>query len=115
MWNSKESSIIIKCAKVFAAANDISRLSKPLQSRFRKLFLPKYSEQQFIEVAVKVLPKISENLACYIGATVFNNNGDIRDVISTGRLLKRDDGPDEAAAILNTLMKYGVDVKAEGK
>jgi replication-associated recombination protein RarA len=60
----------IKGAKVFATSNDISRLSKPLRSRFRKLFLPKYSEQQFIEVAVKVLPKVSENLARYIGHTV---------------------------------------------
>lgn len=30
----------IKGAKVFASANDINQLSKPLQSRFRKLFLP---------------------------------------------------------------------------
>ena len=65
--------------KIFATANDIFRLSKPLQSRFRRLFLPKYTEQQFIEVAVKVLPKINENLARYIGTIVFNNNGDIRD------------------------------------
>jgi DNA polymerase III delta prime subunit len=72
----------IKGAKVFAAANDINRLSKPLQSRFRKLFLPKYSQQQFVEVAVKVLPRISENLARYIGFTVYSNGGDIRDVIS---------------------------------
>jgi len=70
----------IRSAKVFATANDISRLSKPLHSRFRKLFLPKYSEQQFVEVAIKVLPKIGENLARYIGFTVFKNNGDIRDV-----------------------------------
>jgi replication-associated recombination protein RarA len=44
----------IKRAKVFATANDISRLSKPLQSRFRKLFLPRYSEAQFLEVSEKV-------------------------------------------------------------
>src|SRR5262249_22992825 len=61
----------IKGAKVFAMTNDISRLSKPLQSRFRKLFLPKYSEQQFVEVAIKVLPKIGENLAQYIGFTIW--------------------------------------------
>src|SRR5215472_5341367 len=34
----------IKGAKVFATSNDISRISKPLQSRFRKLFLHRYSE-----------------------------------------------------------------------
>jgi hypothetical protein len=30
----------IKAAKVFATCNEINRLSKPLQSRFRRLFLP---------------------------------------------------------------------------
>jgi MoxR-like ATPase len=34
----------IKGAKVFAAYNEISRLSKPLQSRFRRLYLPPYTE-----------------------------------------------------------------------
>jgi hypothetical protein len=33
----------IKGVKVFASANEIGRLSMPLASRFRKLYLPKYS------------------------------------------------------------------------
>src|SRR5262249_34227902 len=45
----------IKGAKVFAACNEITR---PLQSRFRRLHLPSYTEEQFLEVAVKVLPKL---------------------------------------------------------
>src|SRR5215467_5501662 len=49
----------IKGAKVFATCDEINRLSKPLQSRFRKLFLPKYTEQQFLNVSEKVLPKLS--------------------------------------------------------
>jgi hypothetical protein len=32
----------IKGVKIFATCNGINRLSKPLQSRFRKLFLPRY-------------------------------------------------------------------------
>jgi hypothetical protein len=55
----------IKGAKVFASANDIKRLGKPLQSRFRKLFLPRYTEQQFIDVSIRVLPKIGENMALH--------------------------------------------------
>jgi hypothetical protein len=47
----------IKGAKVFAASNEITRLSKPLQSWFRRLRLPPYTEEQFIEVSAKVLPK----------------------------------------------------------
>ena len=98
----------IKGAKVFATANDISRLSKPLQSRFRKLFLPKYSEQQFVEVAIKVLPKIGENLARYIGFTIFRSGGDIRNVLSVGKLIKKSDGPEDVGRIIKTLLKYGV-------
>ena len=67
--------------KIFATANEHGRLSKPLQSRFRKLFLKKYSETEFIDVAVKVLPKVGENLARYIGSVVYKNQGDVRDVI----------------------------------
>jgi hypothetical protein len=97
----------IKGAKVFATANEISKLSKPLQSRFRKLFLPRYSEQQFIDVSVKVLSKIGENMARYIGSTVYKSQGDIRDVISIGKLVRRNDGPDEIEQILSTIIKYG--------
>ena len=49
----------IKSAKVFATANEISRLSKPLRSRFRRLHLPRYTKQQFLNVAIKVCPKLS--------------------------------------------------------
>ena len=48
----------IKGAKVFAACNEITRLSRPLQSRFRRLHLSSYTEEQFLEVSTKVLPTI---------------------------------------------------------
>src|SRR5215467_13639454 len=72
----------IKGAKVFATSNDISRLSKPLQSRFRKLFLPRYTEEQFLDVSEKVLSKTSQSIARYIGSNVWRHQGDIRDCIS---------------------------------
>jgi replication-associated recombination protein RarA len=103
----KQYDFVIKGAKIFATANDLSRLSKPLQSRFRKLFLPKYTEKQFISVAVKVLPRINENLARYIGATVFKNGGDVRDVLSIGKLVRKSDGPLEIEQIISTMIKYG--------
>ena len=77
----------IKGAKVFATCNEINRLSKPLQSRFRKLFLPRYTEEQFLDVSDKVLPKLSSSLSRYIGANVRISQGDIRDVISIGKLV----------------------------
>jgi hypothetical protein len=43
----------------------------------------------------------------YIGAQVYKRQGDIRDVINIGRLLKKNDGPAEIQRIMQTLMKYG--------
>jgi hypothetical protein len=102
----------LKGCKVFATANEINRLSKPLQSRFRKLFLPKYTEQQFIDVSIKVLPKIGENMARYIGFTVFRSGGDIRDVMSVGKLVRKGDGPQEAERMMNTMFKYSAKSEA---
>ncbi|MGB6527481.1 MAG: ATP-binding protein [Candidatus Nitrosopolaris sp.] len=94
----------INGAKVFAACNEISRLSRPLQSRFRRL-LPPYTEEQFLEVSVKVLPKLK--IAHVIGKAVWRQRGDIRDVISIGKLVRKNDGPEEVEQILRTITKYG--------
>jgi MoxR-like ATPase len=61
----------IKGAKVFATSNDITRLPKPLQSRFRRLHLPPYTEEQFLDVSVRVLPKLKDTTARMIGAQVW--------------------------------------------
>jgi DNA polymerase III delta prime subunit len=95
----------IKGAKVFATCNEIPRLSKPLQSRFRCLHLPRYSEEQFLEVSASVLPKLK--IAHVIGKAVWNQRGDIRDVISIGKLVRKNDGPEEVEQILSTMTKYG--------
>lgn len=104
---SKQYHFEIKGAKVLATANDLSRLSKPLQSRFRRLHLPKYTEEQFIEVTIKVLSKTSPSIARYIGAQVWKMEGDIRDVLSIGKLVKKSDGPEAIKLTMQTLMKYG--------
>ena len=95
----------IKGAKVFAACNEITRLSRPLQSRFRRLHLSSYTEEQFLEVSTKVLPKLK--IAHVIGKAVWRQRGDIRDVISIGKLVRKNDGPEEVEQILRTMMKYG--------
>jgi MoxR-like ATPase len=97
----------IKGAKVFATCNEINRLSKPLQSRFRKIFLPRYTEEQFLDVSEKVLSKTSPSIARYIGASVWKSQGDIRDVISIGKLVHKSDGPQQIEQIMNTMAKYG--------
>jgi hypothetical protein len=95
----------IEGAKVFATCNEISRLSEPLQSRFRCLHLPRYTEQQFLQVSVKVLRKLK--IAPIIGKAVWEQRGDIRDVISIGKLVRKNDCPEEVEQILSTMTKYG--------
>ena len=101
----KQYDFAIKGAKVFAACNEITRLSRPLQSRFRCLHLPPYTEEQFLEVSAKVLPKLK--IAHVIGKAVWNQRGDIRDVISIGKLVRKNDGPEEVEQIIMTMAKYG--------
>ncbi|MGC1930578.1 MAG: hypothetical protein WA667_16540 [Candidatus Nitrosopolaris sp.] len=95
----------IKGAKVFAACNEITRLSRPFQSRFRRLHLPSYTEEQFLEVSVQVLPKLK--IAHVIGKAVWDQGGDIRDAISIGKLVRKNDGPEEVEQTLSTMIKYG--------
>jgi len=99
----------IKGAKVFAACNEITRLSRPLQSRFRRLHLPQYSEEQFLQVSAKVLPKLK--IADVIGKAVRDQRGDIRDVISIGKLVRKNDGPEEVEQILRTMVKYAESIE----
>jgi DNA polymerase III delta prime subunit len=97
----------IKSAKVFATCNEINRLSKPLQSRFRHLHLPHYTKEQFLNIAVKVCPKLKEETSRLIGEEVWKQgNKDIRDVISLGKLLRKSDGPEEIEGLVKTLAKY---------
>jgi hypothetical protein len=62
-----------------------------------------------MDVSVKVLKdkNLNDNLARYIGVTMFRNGGDIRDVMSIGKLVKRSDTPEDVGRIINTLIKYG--------
>ena len=91
--------------KYLQTCNEITRLSRPLQSRFRRLYLPRYTEEQFLEVSTKVLPKLK--IVRIIGKAVWDQGGDIRDVISIGKLVRKNDGPEEVEQILRTMIKYG--------
>jgi hypothetical protein len=46
-------------------------------------------------------------IAHVIGKAVWDQGGDIRDVISVGKLVRKNDGPEEVEQILRTMMKYG--------
>src|SRR5215472_11642568 len=72
----------MKSAKVFATCNEINRLSKPLQSRFRRLYLPPYTNEQFLDIAVKVCPKLKEEISRIIREEVWKTS---RDVVSLSK------------------------------
>jgi len=66
---------------------------------------PPYTEEQFLEVSVRVLPK--SKIAHVIGKALWDQGGDIRDVISIGKLVRKNDGPEEVEQIISTMIKYG--------
>ena len=51
------------------------------------------------------MPKLK--IASVIGRAVWDQGGDIRDVISIGKLVRKNDGPDEVEQILSTMTKCG--------
>ncbi|MFZ0513627.1 MAG: hypothetical protein WAM14_18620 [Candidatus Nitrosopolaris sp.] len=51
------------------------------------------------------MPKLK--IARIIGKAVWDHGGDIRDVISIGKLVRKNDGPEEVEQILATMTKYG--------
>jgi hypothetical protein len=65
------------------------------------------TEEQFLDVSEKVLSKTSPCIAWYIAANVWKNEGDIRDCISIGKLIRKNDGPHEIEHIMNTMSRYG--------
>ena len=46
-------------------------------------------------------------IADVIGKAVWYQGGDIRDVISIGKLVRKNDSPEEIEQILTTMVKYG--------
>jgi hypothetical protein len=46
-------------------------------------------------------------IAHVIGKAVWGQGGDIRDVISIGKLVRKNDGPEEVEQIISTMTKYG--------
>ena len=67
---------------------------------------PDIQEARFLDVSQKVLPKLHPSIAKYIEAAVWKSQGDIRDVISIGKLVRKSDGPREIEQIMNTMAKY---------
>ena len=67
----------------------------------------RYTKEEFLSVAVKVCPKLSEEMAIIIGEEVWKANGDVHDIISASTIVQEGDGRDEIKEIITTLKKYG--------
>ena len=78
----------IKGAKVFVACNEMTSAIAIPVSTFPSA---PYTEEQFLEVSVKVSRKLK--IVHVIGKAVWIQRGDIRDVISIGKLVRKNDGP----------------------
>ncbi len=95
--------MILKYAKVFA---DVTKLTgyPNLSSHALDAYLPPYTQEQFLEISAKVLPKLK--IAHVIGKTVWHQGGDFRDAISIGKLIRKNDGPEDVERMLSTMRKY---------
>jgi hypothetical protein len=67
----------------------------------------RYTKEEFLSVAVKVCPKLSEEMAIIIGEEVWKAKGDVHDIISASTIVQKADGRDEIKEIITTLKKYG--------
>jgi hypothetical protein len=91
----------IQNCKVFATCTDISGLSKSVKSHFKRLHLAAYTEEQFLDVAVRLLPKLKDTTARMIGERVWNQgNKDVRDIINIGKLLRNIDDREQMGYVL---------------
>jgi len=72
-----------------------------------ELRTPAQSILGYAELAKTDLQLIDKQTLSYIDGMYRKSQGDIRDVISIGKLVRKSDGPREIEQIMNTMAKYG--------
>jgi holliday junction DNA helicase RuvB len=93
---------------IFATSNDTKKLSEPLLSRFRVMYLNEYEFSQFYEIAVKKLlaegldKKAAHEIAISVREQLPNPN--IRNCVQIGRLVKNE--PDREIAIADEVQNF---------
>jgi holliday junction DNA helicase RuvB len=99
---------------VFATSNGTKKLSEPLLSRFRVMYVKKYDFAQFYEISVKKLldEGLSEYAADEITKSVWEQlpNPNIRNCVQIGRLVKNENNIEIAIADeIQNFRQYGGD------
>jgi MoxR-like ATPase len=99
---------------VFASSNTTDKLLPPLLTRFQAIHFKPYTEEEFVDIAVKILDKeegIDSDVAAIIARQVFNRlkSANIRECVRIARLTKNDTSKVES--VIDTFEKYGLDKK----
>jgi len=98
---------------IFAAANSAKGMPKELLSRFRVLYLPPYTKEEFIDASTKVLAerqRVEPGLASYIAERAWEVSRDVREAVRIGRICRNQDEVDEDIRLIE---KYGVVEKSK--
>ena len=79
--------------RVFASANEVKGLPAPIYSRFLKIEIPAYTQDEFITVARRVLAEhrdclLKPELAIMVATQVSQHSLDVRDAVRVGKLVK---------------------------
>ena len=77
-------------SSVFGTCNDPTKLSNPLLSRFFLIKLEPYTYEQFYETTRRLLG-IREDMARFIGDSVWSRSRDIRDCVRIGRIARTEE------------------------
>ena len=76
---------------VFATSNNISKVMKPLQSRFFMVNLEPYTYEQFFDITTNLLTKrykIKKDITKLTADAVWNSTKNVRDCVRIGRMAK---------------------------
>ena len=92
---------------IFAAANSAKGMPKELLSRFRVLYLPQYTREEFIQASTKVLierERVEPDLASYIAERAWEVSRDVREAVRIGKICRNRGQVDEDIRLIR---KYG--------
>jgi Holliday junction DNA helicase RuvB len=93
---------------IFAAANSEKGMPKELLSRFRVLYLPQYSKEEFVDASAKVLverERLEPDLAYYIAERAWKVSRDVREAVRIGKICQNQDEVDKDIRLIE---KYGM-------
>jgi len=92
---------------IFAAANSAKGMPKELLSRFRVLYLPQYTREEFIQTSTEVLverEKVEPGLASYIAERTWEVSRDVREAVRMGKICRSREEADEDIKLMK---RYG--------